>query len=92
MGACVMFNKLETMNYLNTKIPNFFNKEAALSPTGNSTVLIVAAMYSSADTFNFLVDTVIHSKITVSSSIQRKLFSSAINKSFISSESLHGVS
>ena len=92
MGACVMFNKLETMNYLNAKIPNFFNKEAALSTTGNSIVLIVAAMYSSDNTFNFLVDTVIHSKITVSYSIEKKLFSSATNNSFISSESLHGVS
>ena len=79
MSACVMFDKVDIMNQLNEKIPNFFNKEAALSSTGNSIVLIVAAMYSSDNTFNFLVDTVIHSKITVSSSIQRKLFSSAIN-------------
>ena len=79
MGACVMFNKLETMNHLNTKIPNFFNKEAELSSTGNSLVLIVAAMFSSVNSLNFLVDTVIPSKTTVSSSIQRKLFSSAIN-------------
>ena len=98
MLTCVMYNKLETMNHLKTKIPNFFNKEAELSLRGNSigmegfSVLVVALMYSSDDTFDYLVDTVIHSKTTVSSSIQRKWFSSAFNNSFISSESLHGVS
>ena len=73
MGACVMFNKLETLNHLNTKIPNFFNKEAELSSTGDSLVLIVAAMFSSDNSLNFLVDTVIHSKTTVYSLIQNCL-------------------
>ena len=60
MGACVMFDRIETMNHLNKKIPIFFDKAAALLSGDTSFVLILAAMYSSDTTFNFLVDTVIY--------------------------------
>jgi hypothetical protein len=60
MVACVMFDRIETMNHFNKKIPIFFDKEAALLSGGNSFVLTLAAMYSSDTTFNFLVDTVIY--------------------------------
>ena len=41
MSACVMFNKLETIDFLNKKIPNFFNETY-----GKVYILNVAVMYS----------------------------------------------
>ena len=61
MIACVMFDKVDIINQLNEKIPNFFN---ASSSELNLPFMIVAAMYSSDTTFNFLIDTVNHSKMT----------------------------
>ena len=52
-----MFNKVDTMHHLSKKIPNFLKAANALSSDINPTLLIVAAMYSSDETFNFLVDT-----------------------------------
>ena len=56
-----MFDKVDIMNQLNEKIPNFFN---ASSSELNSLFMIVAAMYSSDTTFNSLADTVNYSKMT----------------------------
>ena len=57
MSACVKFDKIDNMNHLNRRISNSFN-----AGTGSS-FFIVAAMYSSDTTFNFLVDRVNNSKI-----------------------------